>query len=95
MKIRVPDIPQTHVTGFHPVEAERTIHLVPLSEVFPHPSVVSQQTAPKIATARTSSRKSQHIRESEKMSTLALAGAALLAPVIWMGHALLVWLDLF
>ncbi len=91
MKTRVPNMPLT-TPDLHPVEAERGgIHLVP------PPVAISSRVvvAPKIGVVRTSSRKSEHIRESEKMSTLALASAALLAPIVWIGHAILVWLDIF
>lgn len=74
-----------------PVEAERSgsIHLVMPSQAMPAPPVV----VPKVILPRFTSRRSHHIRESEKMSTVALASAALIAPLIWLGHALLVWLD--
>ncbi len=92
MKTRVPNMPVTEAPGLHPVEAERGgIHLVP-APVSVTSSVVS---TPRAGVVRNPSRKSEHIRESEKMSTVALAGAALLAPVVWVSHALLVWLDLF
>jgi hypothetical protein len=82
--------------NFLPIEAERsgTIHLVMPSQVMSAaPVVVPKVNLPRFTTRSFTSRKSHHIQESEKMSTLALAGAALIAPLIWLGHALLVWLD--
>ncbi len=86
--------------ALYPAEKARSsaIHLVtqPLhgapgvAPSFPKPA----GTISKVNVAHTSSRKSEHIRESERISTIALAGAALIAPAIWFGHALLVWLDL-
>ena len=38
-------------------------------------------------------RRGASIQTSERMSMLALAGAAMIAPAIWMTHAVLVWLD--
>jgi hypothetical protein len=87
MKKRVPEMPQIN-PNLLPVEAERrgSIHLVLSSPTIP-------AVIPRVNRPRITSRKSHHIRESEKMSTLALASAALVAPAIWLGHALLVWLD--
>ncbi len=34
----------------------------------------------------------RHIRESHAIATLSLAGAALVAPLVWVGHAVLRWL---
>ena len=80
-----------------PEEKERScIHLVTL------PARPSRSAAPagrlsrtifEVNAAHPSVRRSKHLRESERISTLALAGAALIAPIVWMGHALLVWLD--
>ena len=75
-----------------PFEADRSnsIHLVMPLPATPYLPVV----VPKVNLPRLTSRKSHHIRESEKMSTFTLASAALIAPLIWLGHALLVWLDI-
>jgi hypothetical protein len=92
MKKRVPDMPQSNAApDLLPVEADRSssIHLVMPSPARPAPPVV----VPKVKLPRLTSRKSHHIRESENMSRFTLAIAALIAPLIWLGHALLLWLD--
>jgi hypothetical protein len=91
MKKRVSEMPQTEAPNLLQVEVERkgSIHLVMPSQAMPAPPIVVSG----INLPRLTPRRSHHIRESEKMSTVALASAALLAPAIWLGHALLVWFD--
>ena len=92
MKKMVPEMLQSNeAPNLLQVETQRrgSIHLVLPSYTKPSPPV----PVPKVNPPRITSRKNHHIRESEKMSTLALASAALLAPLMWLGHELLVWVD--
>ena len=88
MKNRVPVVRQMQSAPNYPLQPQRTgkIHLVPRPAAALPEIAVKPVSKPNVAYI--SAPKS----ESEGLSTPALAGAALIAPLTWMGHALLVWL---
>jgi hypothetical protein len=85
-----PVLQSNAAPSFESIEAKRTsgIHLVMPLQALPDATVA----VPKINRPWLTSRRSRYIRESEKVNMFALAGAALAAPAIWLGHALLVWM---
>jgi hypothetical protein len=70
------------------VDARKSIHLVKSSKVAVVPPVVSRANP-----SRVPSRKRRNNRGNGMTRTFALAGEALLAPLMWLGNARLLWLD--
>jgi ABC-type uncharacterized transport system involved in gliding motility auxiliary subunit len=75
-------------------EKRRTsgIHLVrPVAETVK--AAQPRQATPKLTLVRASAQQDELVREDNRMSTLALVGTALIVPTIWLGHAVLAWLN--